>query len=248
MIQIEDQGVVRVLRMQHGKANALDLEFCLGLETAIQELVASPMRAAVLTGTGKIFSAGVDLKRLLDGGDTYIADFMDALERAFTAIAFCSKPLIAAANGHAIAGGSILLCACDRRLIAEGQARFGVPELLVGVPFPLVALEILRAAVSPKDLPRIIYEGSTMRGPDAIACGLADEIIPSEQLLQTSIDTAQRLAKIPANSFRATKRHLRAPLRERMVTQQDAEKELRAVWTEPETIAAIRAFIATTLS
>jgi enoyl-CoA hydratase len=127
---------VAVLTMAHGKANALDIEFCDALAARFDDLHKADAKAVVLTGKAKIFSAGVDLKRLSAGGADYIRRFLPALHRLYEAVFFHPKPVVAAVNGHAIAGGCVLACCADRRLMARDAGRIGVTEILVGVPFP----------------------------------------------------------------------------------------------------------------
>ena len=100
--------------------------------------------ALVITGQGKIFSAGVDLKRLSKEGAAYIRKFLPALDKLYDAVFFHPKPVVAAVNGHAVAGGAVLACCADRRIMARAGGRIGVTELLVGVPFPALAFEIVR--------------------------------------------------------------------------------------------------------
>src|SRR4051812_19623705 len=147
MIELTQHGEVAVLRMAHGKANVLDLEFCNALAARFEDYRQSPAKALVLTGSGRIFSAGVDLVRLVDEGAPYVRAFLPALNRAIETLFSVLKPVVAAVNGHAIAGGCILACAADQRLMARDSGRIGIPELLVGVPFPVVPLEVMRFAV-----------------------------------------------------------------------------------------------------
>ena len=100
---------IAVLTMRHGKANALDMEFCETLTARLAALRESDARAIVLTGEGRIFSAGVDLRRLSEGGADYIRQFLPALHRLYDAVFFHPKPVAVAINGHAIAGGAIPL-------------------------------------------------------------------------------------------------------------------------------------------
>src|SRR5688572_19726939 len=102
MIEVTQQGDIAILRMTHGKANALDVEFCDALAAAFGELGKSSARAMVMTGSGSIFSAGVDLLRISAGGDDYVRQFLPALHRMFDAAFNVPKPLVAAINGHAI--------------------------------------------------------------------------------------------------------------------------------------------------
>ena len=111
MIDISEQGEIAIVTMRHGKANAMDLEFCEAIAARFEELKKSKAKAVVLTGEGKIFSAGVDLVRALDGGAHYFHKFLPAMSKAFVTVFFFPKPLVAAVNGHAIAGGCIIACA-----------------------------------------------------------------------------------------------------------------------------------------
>ena len=149
MIEVSHQDSIAILRMANGRANAMSLEFCELLSARFEELATSSAHAIVITGTRKIFSAGVDLVRLLDGGPTYIRKFLPALCGMFVSVFSCPKPVVAAINGHAIGGGCVLACAADRRLMAQDGGRIGVTELLVGVPFPSIAMEIMRCATAP---------------------------------------------------------------------------------------------------
>src|SRR5262245_20613745 len=107
VIELDDVDGIAVVRLAHGKVNALDLELCEAITRTFAEIDASPARAIVLTGSGRTFSAGVDLWRLIDEGETYGQAFLPALIDAFEAVFMAGKPVVAAVNGHAVAGGCI---------------------------------------------------------------------------------------------------------------------------------------------
>src|SRR5438093_3318864 len=102
MITLDRQESVSLLRMKHGKANALDVEFCYELAEEFRDLAAGPVRAVVVTGEGTIFSAGVDLLRIAAGGPDYVRKLLPALHEFCETIFAFPKPLVAALNGHAI--------------------------------------------------------------------------------------------------------------------------------------------------
>jgi enoyl-CoA hydratase len=143
VIEREDDGEVAILRLAHGPVNAMDLELCEAASRQLRGLAADPAQAVVLTGAGRAFSAGVDLRRYLEEGPPYVERFLPALAELFSAAFDLAKPVVAAVNGHAIAGGCVLAACADVTLMAEGNGRIGVPELKVGVPFPRVALEVV---------------------------------------------------------------------------------------------------------
>src|SRR5246127_1093764 len=145
VIEIRAVGTVRVLALSSGRVNALDVELLEELTAAIRELQGSGAGALVVTGAGRAFSAGVDLNRVLQGGPDYVDRLIPAISEMAIAIFGYPAPTVAAINGAAIAGGCVLACACDRRLISP-EAQIGASEVRVGVPFPVAALEVMRYA------------------------------------------------------------------------------------------------------
>lgn len=238
---------VAVLAMQHGKANALDTEFCNALAAKFEELKDADANAVVITGQGKIFSAGVDLLRATNAGPDYFREFLPALRRLYEGVFFHPKPIVAAVNGHAIAGGCILACAADRRLIARGEARMGVTELLVGVPFPPLAFEIMRFASAHKFFPEVIYSAATYAPEEAVKRGLADEIVPPEKLVELSIEHAERLAALRPDAFAQTKRQMRQPVADALARHGEyTEAAVADIWLGAETIASMRDYVGRT--
>src|SRR5258705_8320826 len=184
MIDMTHHGNVTVLRMAHGKANALDLELCEALTSQLDECQRSPSTGAlVLTGTGRMFSAGVDLPRVVDGGASYVRVFLPSVNRMFQTLFTFSKPVVAAVNGHAIAGGCVMACTGDARLMARESGRIGIPELLVGVPFPVVPLEIMRFAAPSRHLQTLAYRGVTLAADEAFDHGLIETVTDPDRLL-----------------------------------------------------------------
>ncbi|WP_020677741.1 enoyl-CoA hydratase/isomerase family protein [Geopsychrobacter electrodiphilus] len=248
MFAVEKKDDIAILRMQYGSANAMDLNFCVDLSNMIRELAEHSSRAIVLTGQGKIFSAGVDLPQLLAGGVDYVRQFLPALDELLTTLFFCNKPVVAAVNGHAIAGGCLLTCCADRRFMAAGKSRIGVPELRVGVPFPVVALEIMRARTNPDFIAEVILDAATYAPAEARQRGLIDVVVEPEQLMGEALAAAESLAAIRPGLFGFSKRQLRQPVREVINARSRAQAtELYALWESAETHAAINEFVARTL-
>ena len=248
MISLSQRGDVAIATMAHGKANALDVEFCVALIEAFDELSRSPSQAVVLTADGSIFSAGVDLPRLVAGGPSYTELFLPTLSRAFEALFGFQKPLVAAVNGHAIAGGCILACAADRRLMARGAGRIGVPELLVGVPFPTVALEIMRQAVPPPHLATLISSGETLSADLARERGLVDAAVDPDRLLDQAVAAAAAMARLPAAAFSITKTQLRGPAFARIREGKGGiDREINEYWSASDTLDRVRAYMQRTL-
>lgn len=249
MIEVLERESVMVLRLAHGKANALDLELCREITARMQDAEQADCGAVIITGAGNSFSAGVDLRRLLSDGPDYVRAFLPALRALLETVFFFPKPLVAAVNGHAIAGGCILTCAADRRLMASGPGRIGVTELLVGVPFPTIALEIMRFAAAPQHFQRLAYGGGTFSAAEAVSFGLVDEVVEPEELMDRALAGAEQLQSIPPPAFELTKRQLRWPVRERLRAESAIfDQSVGEIWAHPETQAAVRRFVERTLS
>src|SRR5262245_20877086 len=194
MIHREELDELTVLRLEHGKVNALDLELLETFRECLVELRNSSCCGVVLTSTGSSFSAGVDLRLVLGGGRDYLQKFLPALDAALLELFEFPRPVIAAVNGQAIAGGCRLACACDYRIMALGNGRIGATELLVGVPFPALPLEILRACVSPQYFQRAVYTGQTYAPQEAVGAGLIDEVSPPDSLMNCAVARARQMS------------------------------------------------------
>jgi enoyl-CoA hydratase len=244
VIEVTEQGGLAVLRLAHGKVNAMSMEFCEALTARFAEI--PPARAVVMTATGRTFSAGVDLVRLLEGGAPYIRKFLPVLSTMFSSVFSHPAPVVAAINGHAIAGGCVLACAADKRLMARDGGRIGVTELLVGVPFPPVAMEIMRCAIAPQFFAEAIFSGATYTPLEAVARGFIHEVIEPHALLERAVAAATSLAALPPTAFALSKRQIHAPALERMRCP-DLDAAIEQIWTAPETLERVRDYVARTL-
>jgi enoyl-CoA hydratase len=247
MFDVTHRGRVALLQMTHGKANAMDLEFCRELAAQVQACAQSSAGALVITGQGKMFSAGVDLSRLLAGGAAYARAFVPAMNHAFETVFAFEKPLVVAVNGHAIAGGCVLACCADYRIMARDAGRIGIPELLVGVPFPVVPLEIVRFATPPQHLQALIYRGLTLPADEAMRYGLVDAVSDPERTLDDAIAVAEGLAAVPFEAFHLTKRLLRERVIRQMRENDSIDSLVHDAWAGEPVQSAVREYVARTL-
>jgi enoyl-CoA hydratase len=242
LINSESSGPVTVLRMAHGKANAIDLELLAALSTNLHRLREAP--AVVLTGTGTIFSAGVDLFRVVDGGRPYLDRFLPALRKTFNELMAFPRPLVAAINGHAIAGGCVLVETADHRVMTSGSGRIGLTEMLVGIPFPVDAIEILRLATGGRGLGRLVNLAETVPAQRAVELGLVDEVAEPDVVLARAVEVATALAAVPARSFELMKRELRAPFWDALEARSGHfDSEVDEAWKSDAAIRAIAAYL-----
>lgn len=244
MINLDHQDDLTILRLEHGKASALDLEFCTAIADVMTELGArDATRAIVLTGTGSIFSAGVDLFRVVEEGAPYLREFLPALDRAFHSVFACREPVVGAINGHAVAGGAIMTFSCDHRVMAEGKGRIGTPELLVGVPYPPIAIEIMRFALPARQLQRTAYMGESLLPADALERGMVDEVVAADATVDRAIEVARAYAAVPTASWELTKRQIRGPALDCAAARAPLSPEVDATWSSPEVLEGIREYL-----
>jgi enoyl-CoA hydratase len=239
VIAVEEQGDVAVVRFEHGKVNALDLELLRAISHTMRDL--GNAGAIVLTGAGRAFSAGVDLRRIVDGGVPYAEEFLPALSDAFLAVFECPRPVVAAINGHALAGGCVIAAAADVRLMSGGT--IGLTELLVGVQFPTVPLEIARYAFGPRAALLALTAG-TYDANQALRLGLVDDVVSPDDLLPEAIKRATVLAGYSPSVYAATKTQLHREARHRIDERRlDDDAAARKVWTADGTIERIAGFL-----
>jgi enoyl-CoA hydratase len=156
----------------------------------------------------------VDLRRVVEDGTGYGERLIATLRGALEALFGFPKPTVAAVNGAAVAGGCILACACDRRVMAE-DARIGASELVVGVPFPAAALEILRFSCGSR-CEDVVYTGRLLDARQAMAVGMVHEVHAGEAVLERATAVAAELAGLAPQAYRLAKEQLRRPALERM--------------------------------
>lgn len=248
MINREDRGSVAVVRLAHGKVSALDAALVERLITELDSIRTDTSRALVLTGTGSAFCAGVDLFQVLEGGGAYVRRFLPRLDALLTSLVGFPKPVVAAINGHAIAGGAIIAAACDHRVMAEGKGRIGIPELAVGVPFPPLALEIVASRVAVTAFRGLVYTGRTVLVDEAVEVGLVDEACDPGHLAERAWEIAEQLASIPPASFALAKRAFAAPILDRAKAMAAVDAAVADAWSEPETMTAIRSYLGRTIA
>jgi enoyl-CoA hydratase len=239
MIETAEHDGIATLTLNHGPVNALDLE----LLTAVPEVLAAvaDARAVILTGSGRSFSAGVDLKRVVEGGPEYCAAFLPALSRAMLALFDHPRPVVAAVNGHALAGGCVLAAGCDVRLMSGGT--IGLAELAAGVPFPTVPLEVMRHAVGPAaDL--MVLGAGRLTPEQAVSIGLIHEVVEPDRLLAEASRRAAGLAAVPPDVYAFSKVQLHRPARERIDADRPSDDpRVLELWSSESTGRTLRGYL-----
>lgn len=225
----------------------MDIELGEALIAELTDAMDPSVKAMIITGSGSSFSAGVDLFRLIKDGPEYGRRFIPVLDGFLQATLMFPKPIIAAVNGHAIAGGCILAAACDHRIMTEGNGRIGIPELAVGVPFPALPLQIMAGRMTDGHLRDLVFTGRTVQIDEAKTMGLIDEKCPAGMLLDRATEVAQKLAAIPPGTFALTKEAFYSPILERARQLSDLNARVTEAWLQQHTYDTIKQYLERTV-
>ena len=245
MIDVIRHGRVALVTLRRPPANALNIELTEEIASVFQVLGQDEdVKSVVLTGHGKSFCAGVDLKILptFDQGDQ--RRMVNALNHAFYSVYACPVPVVGAINGHAIAGGLVLALCCDWRIASKTPFLAGLTEVRVGVPYPVAAMEVARHELRPEIARRLVLFGENVASAAAVDAGVFDEAVDAGALLQRALAKAEEFAALPQAAFAQTKRQLRSRAVEAMEAAMAGEEPLLDNWLSRETIAAAAGVLA----
>ncbi|MEY2568749.1 MAG: enoyl-CoA hydratase [Actinomycetota bacterium] len=237
-------GGVRVLTMDRPPANAINDELLVELDAALAEAkYDDAVRAVVLTGEGRFFSAGFDLKAERRDGDavTSAAERYKAANRRLFGF---PKPTVAAINGHCVAGGFVLAMACDHRLAADAGSTIGVNEVAIGAAWPIAAMEIMRARLPDRLLAELMLGARLYPAAEAVRLGLADRIVPPAELESDALELAADVGRHPAEVYANTKARLIGAALARIdgATLED-DLAISTLWSTDSSRAARRAHV-----
>jgi enoyl-CoA hydratase len=236
-MEVEVADGVTTVRIDHPPVNAFDL----GLVDDAVATVRGIEGPIVLTGAGACFSAGVDLRAIIEGGAGYTDRFLTAISDAFLAVFDHPAPVVAAINGHAIAGGCVLAMAADIRLMSTGL--IGLSEVEVGVPFPVAALEICRYAMGPS-VTRAVLAADNIDVRSAAQRGWIDEVVAPEELMTRAVGIARALGQRSPTAYAAMKEQLHRHARDAIDAGAELDANVKAIWCSDETRARMSAFLA----
>ncbi|MCU0268775.1 MAG: enoyl-CoA hydratase-related protein [Acidimicrobiales bacterium] len=186
-----DDGVA-VVRLDNGKVNSLSRALLERLAVVAAELTADPPGAVVVTGGERIFAAGAEISEF--GGPDEARVVGGAFLAALNGVAAIPRATIAAVSGYALGGGCELALACDFRVASE-RARFGQPEILLGIIPGGGGTQRLARLVGPARAKDLILSGRQVGAEEALAMGLADRVVPAEEMLEAALAWAAELAR-----------------------------------------------------
>ena len=188
------EGIATVTMDRQEALNALNLAVLAELDEAFARLAEDPsLRAVVLTGAGKAFVAGADIKEMADFTPAQARAFSRRGNAVFQRIAGFGRPVIAAVNGFALGGGCELALACDLRIASE-KAKVGQPEVSLGVTPGFGGTQRLARIVGPSAAKYLLFTGEVLPASRALQLRLFDEVVPPEQLLPRCLEIARTIA------------------------------------------------------
>jgi enoyl-CoA hydratase len=201
------EGKIAVVTMDDGKANALS-------DAMIAELLEALARAekeataVVLAGRPERFCAGFDLKVMMSGPEA-AKGLLTRGSALLMALYGSPLPVVAACTGHALAGGALVLLTADVRIGAAGAFRIGLNEVSIGLPVPILAMELARDRIATLDLGRATLQAQIYAPEDAARVGFLDEVVPAGEVLARAKAEAGRLGGLSRLAFHGSKKRLR---------------------------------------
>lgn len=220
----DDIGLVRLNRP--AKLNSIDVT----MVREFGELIASvradrAVRVLVFTGNGRAFCAGADISNLQSvGGAAEFMRFIETIQITFNALDDLDRPTIAAINGLAFGGGCELALSCDFRIMAD-DASIGVPEIKIGILPGAGGTQRLSHMLPPAIAKRMIYLGDPLTSAQALQFGLVNEVAPAAKVLDSALELARRLIKMPPIAIRSAKMLVHAGMNCDLKTGIEAERQ-----------------------
>lgn len=204
---VERREAVTVVRMDRGE-NRFHPDLLTGLEAVLDELGGNEDPAAlVLTGAGKFFSNGLDLDYMGANPDE-VESIVVRVQRIYGRILGLDVPTVAAVNGHAFAGGGMLMLGFDQVVMREDRGYFCLPEADLGIPFTPGMNELVRSRLSPPVAHRAMVTAERFPGTEALAAGIVTELAAEEAVLDRAVELAAARVGKPRQALGVIKQRL----------------------------------------
>lgn len=235
-IKIEQQNGIAIMYLDKPPVNAIDRRLVDdGLQCLLKLSANKDIRALIITGSGKCFSAGLDLKVAPYYSVSEQRQMVEELNNIVLTLYGFPIPTVAAVNGHAIAGGFILAISCDYRIGTTSECKIGITESRVGIPFPTSTIEVLRAELSPPVARKMILGGRNLGPNGAFQNGVLDELQQSDKVLSRAKEVAMDLGAMPRDAYAQIKHQLRGnTIRRIQQVIDEGSDPLLNIWIQEE--------------
>jgi len=202
------QGIAIIKLNRPHVLNAMNRQLWLDLQAALDDARQDPgVKVVIITGEGKAFSSGADLKESKTRTLEEYRDYLNGLQEVSRKIIRFEKPTIAAINGYALGSGYELALACDIRIAAE-DAQIGSPEAKVTSSVTGGAMRLIQDLVGPGKARELLFTAEYISGREAERIGLVNKAVPLDQLMEEARGIAARIAKNSSFSIKMIKRGL----------------------------------------
>ncbi len=232
----KDEGIATVA-LSRGKVNAIN-------EAVIEEMTDcfkaladdSGVKAIILTGAGKFFSFGFDIPEFLDYPKEAFVRYLTKFTGFYTALFLHPKPVVAALNGHTIAGGCMIAIACDYRIMVSGKAKIALNEINFGSSLFAGSVELMKLLLGQRKAEAAVYSGAMYSAEEAHQMGLIDMVSSEDNLEAEAGKVARMYAAKDGVAFRSIKNLLRKPVAEEMRKREgDSIREFVDIWYSENT-------------
>jgi enoyl-CoA hydratase len=205
IIYEKEEGVATIKLNRTKVLNAMNKQLWLDFQVALEDVKSDPeIKALIVTGEGRAFSTGADLKESKDRSIEDYRDYLVELQEATRKIIRFEKPIIAAINGYALGSGYELALACDIRIAAE-DAQIGSPEARVTSSVTGGAMRLVQDLIGPGKAKELLFTAEYIDGKEAEKIGLVNKAVPLEHLMEEAKDMARKIAKNSSFSIKMIK-------------------------------------------
>lgn len=242
-VTIKDR--LALITLNRNKSNALNREMITELNDMLHSIANDAnIGGAIITGREHFFSAGLDLIELYSYNEEEIRSFW-LLFLEFTAnITAFKKPLVAAINGHAPAGGCVIALACDGRVMAEGKYIIGLNEIPVGIIVPDSIFKLYSFWLGSAHACRSLLEGKLFSPEEALAIGLVDELVNPDSIMTAAERRIRKYMAFEPNTWQQSKLNIRKELIAGMSADQSQTLEMMITqWWSPATRGLLKMII-----
>ncbi len=201
------ENTIAVIQMDDGKVNALSHAMLDALDEALDQ-AEKEAKAVVLTGREGKFSAGFDLK-VMASSPQAARDLIKRGGGVFMRLYGLPMPLVIACSGHAIAGGALITLCGDARIGIDGPFKMGLNEVAVGLPLPIIALELAQNRLSPQALSAATLGAYIYEAKESVAAGFLDRVVEGDALMPSAMQAATALAQYNPVAYKQTTQRLR---------------------------------------
>ncbi len=244
LVRLEIADGIGTIRLDRPPVNALNDQVTDEIATAARAADDSDdVRAVIIYGGEKVFAAGADIKDMAEAGYLDMAKRAGRLQDAMALVAGIGKPVVAAVTGYALGGGMELALSADFRIAGEG-ARFGQPEILLGIIPGAGGTQRLPRLVGPAKAKEIVFSGRMLKAAEAHAIGLVDQVVPDDTVYAAAHEAMRRYVGGPALALRAAKQAIDQGLGVDLATGLEIERaHFAALFSTDDQRAGMRSFL-----